>query len=90
MLGNMANQRDVNSSGTPREQVPAAHVGRVERLSESSEPMGAASAVTMPSRDELLLARTRALMQLQTACAPAHRGSLERTIANIDAQLAER
>jgi len=39
-------------------------------------------------RDTLQLARTRALSDLQRACAPAHRAMLEHAIADLDRQLA--
>jgi hypothetical protein len=39
-------------------------------------------------RDTLKLARTRALSDLQRACAPAHRAMLEHAIADLDRQLA--
>jgi len=39
-------------------------------------------------RDTLMLARTRALSDLQHACAPAHRAMLEQAIAELDRQLA--
>jgi hypothetical protein len=39
-------------------------------------------------RDTLMLARSRALSDLQLACAPAHRGMLEQAIADLDRQLA--
>ena len=39
-------------------------------------------------RASILLARTRALGDLQLACAPAHRAMLERAIADLDARLA--
>ena len=38
-------------------------------------------------RATLMLARTRALSDLQHACAPAHRGMLEQTIAELDRRL---
>jgi len=38
-------------------------------------------------RATLLLARTRALSDLQHACAPAHRAMLEEAIADIDRRL---
>ena len=38
-------------------------------------------------RATLMLARTRALADLQLACAPAHRAMLERAIADLDARL---
>jgi hypothetical protein len=38
-------------------------------------------------RDTLMLARTRALTDLQTACAPAHRAMLEAAIADLDIKI---
>lgn len=35
-----------------------------------------------------MLARTRALADLQTACAPVHRAMLEQAIADLDQRLA--
>jgi hypothetical protein len=40
-------------------------------------------------RATLMLARTRALADLQHACAPAHRAMLEQAIADLDRRLAE-
>ena len=40
-------------------------------------------------RGILLLARTRALADLQQACAPAHRAMLEQAIADLDRRLRE-
>jgi hypothetical protein len=39
-------------------------------------------------RSTLMLARTRALADLQQACAPAHRAMLEQAIADLDRRLA--
>lgn len=39
-------------------------------------------------RASLLLARSRALSDLQLACAPAHRAMLEQAIRDLDARLA--
>jgi hypothetical protein len=39
-------------------------------------------------RATLMLARSRALADLQLACAPNHRGMLEQAIAELDRQLA--
>jgi hypothetical protein len=36
----------------------------------------------------LMLARTRALADLQSACAPAHRAMLEQAIAELDQRIA--
>jgi len=38
-------------------------------------------------RATLLLARTRALSDLQHACAPAHRAMLEQAVADLDRRL---
>jgi hypothetical protein len=38
-------------------------------------------------RRQLALARTQALAALQVACAPAHRATLEQTIADLDRRL---
>jgi hypothetical protein len=48
----------------------------------------ASGAVPTPERAALLLARTRALGDLQLACAPAHRAMLEQAIRDLDARLA--
>ena len=40
-------------------------------------------------RATLQLARTRALADLQHACAPAHRGMLEAAIRDLDARIAK-
>jgi hypothetical protein len=39
-------------------------------------------------RATLMLARTRALADLQAACAPAHRAMLEQAVADLDRRLA--
>lgn len=39
-------------------------------------------------RATLMLARTRALADLQVACAPAHKAMLEQAIADLDRRLA--
>ena len=39
-------------------------------------------------RATLMLARTRALADLQRACAPAHRAMLEQAVADLDQRLA--
>ena len=40
------------------------------------------------ARATLMLARTRALADLQKACVPAHRAMLEQAIADLDRRLA--
>ena len=42
----------------------------------------------LAERATLSLARTRALADLQRACAPAHRAMLEQAIADLDRRLA--
>lgn len=42
---------------------------------------------TRTERATLMLARTRALSDLQQACAPAHRAMLEQAIADLDRRL---
>lgn len=39
-------------------------------------------------RSTLMLARTRALADLQMACAPAHRAMLEQALADLDQRIA--
>lgn len=45
-------------------------------------------AARQTERATLMLARTRALADLQHACAPAHRAMLEQAIADLDARIA--
>ena len=47
-----------------------------------------ADAARKAARSTLMLARTRALADLQTACVPAHRAMLEQAIAELDQRLA--
>lgn len=47
-----------------------------------------ADASRQAARATLMLARTRALADLQSACAPAHRAMLEQAIAELDQRLA--
>jgi hypothetical protein len=46
-----------------------------------------ASATRETERATLMLARTRALSDLQQACAPARRALLEQTLADLDRRL---
>lgn len=50
-------------------------------------PMDPAEAARLQERTTLLLARARALADLQRACAAAHRAMLEGAIADLDARL---
>ncbi len=51
-------------------------------------PIDPAEAARRAERDTLQLARTRALADLQHACAPAHRAMLEAAIRDLDARIA--
>jgi hypothetical protein len=51
-------------------------------------PVTAEEAAKRTQRATLMLARTRALSDLQRACAPAHRAMLEQAIADLDRQVA--
>jgi len=50
-------------------------------------PVDRAQAERATQRATLMLARTRAMADLQHACAPAHRAMLEQAIADLDARL---
>jgi hypothetical protein len=50
-------------------------------------PLTADEIRTRTERATLILARTRALSDLQRACAPAHRAMLEQAIADLDRRL---
>jgi hypothetical protein len=51
-------------------------------------PLTREEAARQAERATLMLARTRALADLQQACAPAHRAMLEQAIADLDRRLA--
>jgi hypothetical protein len=70
-----------------------------ESKSVEAQPFDASEnrqATTTPRNDDpaqaerqtLMLARTRALADLQLACAPAHRAMLEQAIAALDERIA--
>ena len=50
-------------------------------------PISDAEIRARTERATLMLARTRALSDLQHACAPAHRAMLEQAIADLDRRL---
>ena len=54
----------------------------------SAPALTAEQAARKAERDMLMLARTRALADLQKACVPAHRAMLEQAIADLDERLA--
>ena len=51
-------------------------------------PVNPADTARLADRAALMLARTRALADLQLACAPAHRAMLEQAIADLDQRIA--
>ena len=51
-------------------------------------PLSPADAARATERATVMLARNRALADLQQACTPAHRAMLEQAIAHLDARLA--
>ena len=51
-------------------------------------PASAGERAHQGARAGLMLARTRALADLQQACRPAHRAMLEQAIADLDRQIA--
>jgi hypothetical protein len=53
----------------------------------AAAPFSAEEARRLTERATLMLARTRALADLQQACAPAHRAMLEQAIADLDRRL---
>ena len=54
----------------------------------SAPPIGPEEAARRAERATLMLARSRAMSDLQHACAAAHRAMLEQAIADLDARLA--
>ena len=59
-----------------------------EAADRSSIPPVRVDPTRQAERASILLARTRALADLQLACAPAHRAMLEHAIHDLDARLA--
>ncbi len=55
---------------------------------EAASVPSAVNPALATERTSLGLARSRALADLQLACAPAHRAMLEQAIADLDARLA--
>jgi hypothetical protein len=60
----------------------------VDAAATPAAPLSPAEIERRTRRATLMLARTRALADLQHACAPAHRGMLEQAIGELDRQLA--
>jgi hypothetical protein len=58
-----------------------------ERPRVTGPAVTAEQAARQAERATLMLARTRALADLQKACVPAHRAMLEQAIADLDQRL---
>jgi hypothetical protein len=56
--------------------------------SPKTAPLTPEEATRLAERATLSLARTRAMVELQCACAPAHRAMLEQAIADLDRRIA--
>jgi hypothetical protein len=59
-----------------------------ESVRQPGPPISAEEAARRGQRASLMLARSRALADLQHACAAAHRSMLEQAIADLDARIA--
>jgi hypothetical protein len=60
-----------------------------EAADRSSIPPVREDPARQDQRNTLKLARSRAMADLQLACAPAHRAMLEQAIRDLDSRLAE-
>lgn len=74
--------RGWESKAIESQQESAADARRTRAAANHGDPNRQAAHAT------LMLARTRALADLQSACAPAHRAMLEHAIAELDQRLA--
>jgi hypothetical protein len=72
--------------GWESKSVESQQADRQESPTGTTGP-AAADASRLAHRQTLHLARQRALSELQTACRPAHRATLEAAIAELDRQL---
>ena len=61
---------------------------QAEERTPAPSPVDPAAAARASARATLQLARTRALADLQHACAPAHRSMLEQAIRDLDQKIA--
>ena len=62
---------------------------QAESRAAKPQALDPADAARAAERATLQLARTRALSDLQHACAPAHRSMLEKAIADLDEKIAQ-
>ena len=83
--------RGWESKAIESQQESAADARRIApSVSPPAAPLGAKAgdAGRRATHMTLMLARTRALADLQSACAPAHRAMLEQAIAELDQRIA--
>lgn len=73
--------------GWESKAIEAQQDAAAERASTRQGTVSADDATRRSKRTTLMLARTRALADLQQACAAPHRAMLERAIADLDARL---
>ena len=73
--------------GFESKQVEAQQEAAAARQRPSGPPVDRTHAERAAERATLMLARTRAMADLQRACAPAHRAMLEQAIADLDVRL---
>jgi hypothetical protein len=59
----------------------------VRRQAPATRPLTESERVRQARRDALALSRTRVLQELQTACHPHHRATLEQSLAFLDREL---
>lgn len=74
--------------GWESKSVEAQQDAAADRKHRANAAVTPADAARQGQRATLMLARTRALADLQHACAAAHRAMLERAIADLDERLA--
>jgi len=74
--------------GWESKSVEAQQDAAAERV-QPAPPVSPQDAARKAQRATLMLARTRAMADLQLACAAAHRAMLEQAIADLDRRLAE-
>jgi hypothetical protein len=79
--------RGWESKAVEAQQEAAAPGGRAAQDRRHDTPLSDEERRTRRERATLMLARTRALSDLQHACAPAHRAMLEQAITDLDQRL---
>jgi hypothetical protein len=73
--------------GWESKAIEAQQQDAVSRSTRRTAPVPAGERERQARRATLMLARTRALADLQHACAPAHRAMLEQALADLDRRL---